>query len=143
MKKLLFKKINKFPKISQWFISLEGEGENIGDTSLYIRLAGCYSAACKFCDTKFSWGEAHSKNLEELCSNIEKEIKQREINRVTITGGEPLHYVDYFNEIIDTLSENTSVNLKFIGIESNGNLLKDKEVVLSLLEQISLFKKKG
>ena len=145
MKKLLFKKVNKFPKISQWFISLEGEGENVGDTSLYIRLAGCYSAACSFCDTKFSWVESSKNDTidDSLIAKIDKEIKERKINRITITGGEPLHYVDYFNDIVDAIQKDTNVHLKHIGIESNGNLLKDKEIILSLLEQSTEFQRKG
>jgi len=146
MKNLRFTKVEGFPKISQWFISLEGEGENIGDTSLYIRLAGCYSAACKFCDTKFSWDEAtNNKSLisSEFMKDINDAISNRQINRVTITGGEPLHYVDHFNTIFDLIQDGTEVHLKHLGVESNGNLLKDKEIVLSLLEQINKFKLKG
>ena len=58
IKQLKFDMIETPPKISQWFISLEGEGSSIGETVLFIRLAGCYSAACEFCDTKYSWGIA-------------------------------------------------------------------------------------
>ena len=85
------------PKISQTFVSLEGEGQNVGEPSIYVRIAGCYSAACKFCDTKFSWyNKKKFKYVEEnwyedLLNQIEDIVNP--INRLTITGGEPLHYM--------------------------------------------------
>lgn len=143
MKKLNFNKINEFPKISQWFISLEGEGENIGEPSLYLRLSGCFSAACKFCDTKFSWYEA--KNNEDLFNpkflkTINEEIGNREIQRLTITGGEPLHYVDYFNEIVQEVKSIPNLNLKYVGFETNGNLLQDKNLTLDLIREMNKIK---
>ena len=130
------------PRISQWFISLEGEGQNIGEPSLYIRLAGCYSAACKFCDTKFSWYNKKkfpllNDNWESELFNQEKE-KIREINRLTVTGGEPLHYMNTFEEILKNVKtqefEDVGIKINWLGIESNGNILKDKSNIFNLIK---------
>lgn len=143
LKEMHFNTVDKMPKISQWFISLEGEGQNVGEPSLYIRLAGCYSAACSFCDTKFSWGESKNNNQfsTEFYQKINDAIKQRMINRLTITGGEPLHYVDYFYDIVSNLQNNTDIHLKSVGFESNGNLLSRKENIIKLIEQFNKIKK--
>jgi len=136
-KKLIFDKIDKFPRISQWFVSLEGEGENVGEPSLYLRLAGCYSAACSFCDTKFSWGEAqNNKSVADVpfLKEIDEATGERLINRMTITGGEPLHYVDSFFDIVNTIQTHTVTDLKHVGFESNGNLLSDKDITLDLIK---------
>ena len=142
-KQMHFDTIDILPKISQWFISLEGEGQNVGEPSLYIRVAGCYSAACSFCDTKFSWGEAANNNEFGISfyDRINEEIGSRVINRLTITGGEPLHYVDYFYDLIKIIENNTNVNLKTVGFESNGNLLSKKENIMKLIVQFNKIKK--
>ena len=79
-KQLMFGTIDRMPNISEWFISLEGEGHSIGEPSLYIRLNGCYSAKCSWCDSKYSWFTDEGKsNLEEIGKSILKEIKNKEI----------------------------------------------------------------
>jgi organic radical activating enzyme len=139
------------PKISQTFLSLEGEGQNVGEPSIYVRTAGCYSAACKFCDTKFSWynkkkfpyvNEDWWKEL--ITENFEDKISK--IERLTITGGEPLHYMKSLYKIIDVFKNNEFediIKIKWLGIESNGNILKDKENLFELLKVFNSFKKSG
>jgi len=132
-KKLMFDKIDKFPVISEVFVSLEGEGNSIGEPSLYLRLSGCYSAKCSWCDSKYSWFSNKGSQLEKLGNDILEEIGDKDIRRVTITGGEPLHYMDSFVEIIDWLID-LGIKLEFIGIESNGNLLHRFENTISTLK---------
>jgi len=146
MKDIHFNEVTTYPKISQWFISLEGEGENIGEPSLYLRIAGCYSAACSFCDTKFSWGEApNNKNIKDLhfLEEINNAIFSRKINRLTITGGEPLHYVSNFSDMVHTIQKYTDVHLTSVGFESNGNMLSNKHIVVELLKQFNEIRKKS
>ena len=148
-KELSFKKIDEIPEISQTFISLEGEGNNAGEPSLYIRVAGCYSAACTFCDTKFSWFKGSFPKILDgnrlgewvkIYDNILLEEKNG-INRLTITGGEPLHYLTFFDKDLEKVIlklRKKGFNINWLGIESNGNILKDKDNVTQL---IKIFKK--
>jgi organic radical activating enzyme len=136
MKQLNFDLSEKPPKISQYFISLEGEGQHIGQPSLYIRLAGCYSAACEFCDTKFSWGNAPGfKDIDDrdLTLDIVNQLQVIEPRRLTITGGEPLHFMNWFPDIFNWAYNMSPVGLDFIGIESNGNLLSKQENCIQLI----------
>jgi len=140
MKQMNFDLSPRPPKISQWFISLEGEGSAIGQTSMYVRLAGCYSAACAFCDTKFSWGNAPGFSElgdPSLTKDIMTELAKVTPKRLTITGGEPLHYVEWFPDIFNWINSVSLVDLDFIGIESNGNLLKDKEICTALIKSFN------
>ena len=128
------------PKISQWFVSLEGEGQAIGQPSIYVRLAGCYSAACVFCDTKFSWGEAPGfKSIDDrsLAIEVGEELQKVPSKRLTVTGGEPLHYMQWFPQLFDWINNTNPTGLDFFGIESNGNLLKDQENCMALLESFN------
>lgn len=140
LKQLNFDLSSKPPKISQWFVSLEGEGNSIGEPSIYIRLAGCYSAACEFCDTKFSWGDAPGyKGIgdRDLSINIALELEKTAPRRLTITGGEPLHFAEYFPEIYKWVNSLNYQNIDFLGIESNGNLLADKNNCLVLIKSFN------
>ena len=137
LKQLNFDLSPKPPKISQWFLSLEGEGNSIGEPSVYVRLAGCYSAACQFCDTKFSWGDAPAyKEIEdrELSIEIGKELEKMPPRRLTITGGEPMHFMEWFPEIYNWINQMSSQKIEFLGIESNGNLLADENKCLILIK---------
>ena len=144
MKKLNFRVFDStfLPKVSQSFISLEGEGQNIGEPSLYIRLAGCYSAACKFCDTKFSW--YNKKKFKYIIENWEDDFEitknnpSREINRLTITGGEPLHYMNSFPVILEKIKskkfQDIGIKINWLGIESNGNILNLEKNLFNLIK---------
>ena len=157
MKHLRFDLIDKIPRVSQLFVSLEGEGNNAGEPSLYIRFAGCYSAACSFCDTKFSW---YSKEKFPLLIKKEenkilpgewiKELKNeqikhpsRVINRLTITGGEPLHYIKSIKNLTYCIPDfmDYNIDLKLLGIESNGNLLSCIDNVLETIKTFKEFEK--
>ncbi len=140
MKQLNFDVSKTAPKISQYFTSLEGEGNAIGAPSVYIRLAGCYSAACTFCDTKFSWGTApgfKEINDRDLTIEIAEELQRLTPKRLTVTGGEPLHYMPWFPDIFSWINSISPTGLDFFGIESNGNLLKDPENCMTLLESFN------
>jgi len=158
MKNLKFDLLDEIPLVSQTFISLEGEGNNAGEPSLYVRFAGCYSAACSFCDTKFSWYT--KKDFPLLYKKVNNEVqigdwitdiieeqrkhKYREINRLTITGGEPLHYIKTIKYFADTFPElfmDFNINAKLLGIESNGNLLSDIDNVLETIKTFKYFQK--
>lgn len=140
LKQMNFDLSPKPPKISQWFISLEGEGNAIGQPSIYVRLAGCYSAACKFCDTKFSWGDAPGFNEmagRDITLEMSEKLQIMTPKRLTVTGGEPLHYLEYFPDIYRWVNSMSPVGLDFFGIESNGNLLKDKENCMHLIQSFN------
>lgn len=145
-KELHFNVINEIPRISQWFISLDGEGNSIGEPSLFIRFGGCYSAACNFCDTKGSWGtgpEFPEVGDYELTEKIKEAFSAYTPERVTITGGEPLHYIPELEHTISWLSETTDNTLKYINIESNGNLLSQEHNVSLLVKAFNKIKKTG
>ncbi len=139
--KFNFNQLTKPPKISQWFVSLEGEGDAIGQPSMYIRLAGCYSSHCSFCDTEYSqhlngdgfWEIGDRK----LSLDISEALETSTPRRLTITGGEPLHFMASFPDIYRWVNNISPVGISFLGIESNGNLLKDEENCLSLLQSFN------
>jgi 7-carboxy-7-deazaguanine synthase len=87
------------------FLTVQGEGANIGRAAVFIRFAGCNlwsgreadraTAICKFCDTEFVGGRrfATANALADAASGIWR--GETPADRMTVlTGGEPLLQVD-------------------------------------------------
>lgn len=74
-------------KISEIFLSIQGESTYAGLPCVFIRLAGC-NLQCSWCDTAY----AQTPNQGEDFSHerIIREIKKFNCKLVEITGGEPL-----------------------------------------------------
>ena len=78
---------DKYMKVVEKFVSIQGEGPFAGVPSSFIRFQGCV-LACSFCDSKYSWygvSEADDMSLESL-----QDFVSRGPKHVVLTGGEPL-----------------------------------------------------
>mgnify|MGYP003633713810 CR=1 FL=1 len=81
----------KLPVMEE-FLSVQGEGINVGKVAYFIRLAGC-DVGCSWCDVKESWDkDLHPlKSIEELVEGA----KNSGAPNVVVTGGEPtLHHLE-------------------------------------------------
>ena len=78
-------------RISEVYESIQGEGEYVGEPSVFARTTGC-NLRCWFCDTPFtSWNpEGETRSLDDLC----EQILNWPTKHVVITGGEPLLQAD-------------------------------------------------
>ena len=79
--------MNRF-RVTERFVSINGEARRAGELSCFIRLAGC-NLCCNYCDTRWSCdpdAPAEELTKEELLSWV----LQEGIRNVTLTGGEPL-----------------------------------------------------
>jgi len=99
-----FNKLTKL-RISEIFLSLQGEGARIGTPTIFIRLAGCkakmacYSIGIK-CDTEFESGQEMS--LEAIRNWIDNNAEK--CTEITWTGGEPTdqltdEIIAYFSDL--------------------------------------------
>ena len=71
-------------KVNEIFVSLQGEGLNTGLPTTFIRLHGC-NLSCGWCDTP------EAKGIRPYtCKTIQEIADAVTVNRVCITGGEPL-----------------------------------------------------
>jgi organic radical activating enzyme len=116
--------------IVEIFSSIQGEGLLIGKRQIFIRFAGC-NLSCNYCDTpesqKSSYGTILS--VEDVTRKIAN-LKTLDLHSISFTGGEPLLYTDFINEII------AKTDLK-IFLETNGTL-PDKVRKLKKIDFISL-----
>ncbi len=98
------------------FVSINGEGQHAGELAVFIRLRGC-NLACNYCDTRWACTEeAPAEDMTE--AEIVEYVKSTGINRVTLTGGEPLRARD-----VDVLLKAFAANRKLkVEIETNGSI---------------------
>jgi len=83
---------DKLPVLEE-FVTIQGEGVNIGKPYYFIRVGGC-PLRCRFCDSEYTW-TMKPESLVSLDSVIDRAIKQCKENGIewiSITGGEPLLY---------------------------------------------------
>ncbi len=100
--------------VNEIFKSIEGEGIRTGYPVTFIRLYGC-NLNCNYCDTRYSCeGEDY---IEMQIPSIVKEVEQLGVERITLTGGEPLMHpqVEY---LVNALSEEGYE----VNIETNGSI---------------------
>jgi 7-carboxy-7-deazaguanine synthase len=77
-------------RISEVFLSLQGEGPSAGTPAHFVRLQGC-SVGCHWCDTKYSWDPASGS--ARAGADIWAEARALgDADLIVITGGEPLEY---------------------------------------------------
>ncbi|WP_316368623.1 7-carboxy-7-deazaguanine synthase QueE [Candidatus Thiodiazotropha sp. CDECU1] len=76
-------------RITEIFLSLQGEGRSAGFPTVFVRLTGC-PLRCHYCDTAyaFSGGEWHS--IDEIL----QQVADFHVDHVCVTGGEPLAQAD-------------------------------------------------
>jgi len=104
-------------KVCEIFVSIQGEGLDIGRPMVFVRLSGC-NLRCTFCDTQYAWTESKEMTAAEIAS----EIYRTGCRNICITGGEPL--LQDLTELLDLLRH------RYVTIETNGTIWVDYDVDL-------------
>ena len=112
--------MNTIPVV-EIFLSVQGEGPNIGARCIFVRVKGC-SFACKWCDSKHTWYN-HASEVKEYSSSELAEImssmcSEHNCNRLVLTGGNPCMYD--FTDVIRRLPPAIKID-----VETQGDLLPD------------------
>ena len=148
-------KIGDRPEI---FYSVQGEGRNIGQPSIFLRLSLC-NLHCTWCDTDYTWnwvGVEHSHEDESRASYkkyVKKEqilklsvldtislMKDYDCKNIVLTGGEPMFQQKSLTELARELRK---VDKKyFFEIETNGTFLPTPEFD-TLIDQYNISPKMG
>ena len=72
-------------RITEIFLSLQGESRTVGMPTVFVRLTGC-PLRCRYCDTAYAFHGGESLGL----ADIMKRVAEYGVCHVTVTGGEPL-----------------------------------------------------
>ncbi len=72
-------------RISEIFLSLQGEADAVGWPTVFVRLTGC-PLRCHYCDTSYAFSGGEWMSVDAIV----KEVADHRIRHVCVTGGEPL-----------------------------------------------------
>ena len=72
-------------KLTETFVSIQGEADAVGWPTLFIRLTGC-PLRCVYCDTQYAFYGGEWRTVEELL----QVARDSRVRHVCVTGGEPL-----------------------------------------------------
>jgi 7-carboxy-7-deazaguanine synthase len=72
-------------KITEVFLSLQGEARDAGWPTVFVRLTGC-PLRCQYCDTTYSFFGGEWRSIDDLLA----EVAEHGVRHVCVTGGEPL-----------------------------------------------------
>ena len=96
-------------KITEIFLSIQGEADHVGWPTVFVRLTGC-PLRCRYCDTQYAFYGGEWLALDEVIERVTK----FGVAHVCVTGGEPLaqkHFLDLLQRLCDagfTVSLETS-----------------------------------
>jgi len=99
-------------EITEIFESLQGEGVQMGQPTIFIRLTGC-NLRCEWCDTQYAYDNGTEMSIPEIIEEINKFPGKL----ICITGGEPLTQPETGELVDELLNLNYSINL-----ETNGSI---------------------
>ncbi len=72
-------------RITEIFLSLQGESRSVGLPTVFVRLTGC-PLRCQYCDTAYAF---HGGEYQNLAAVLER-VAAFQTRQVCVTGGEPL-----------------------------------------------------
>lgn len=72
-------------RLTEIFLSLQGESDSIGWPTVFVRLTGC-PLRCVWCDTEYSFHGGEWHGIDQILSTV----AEFGVRHVCVTGGEPL-----------------------------------------------------
>jgi 7-carboxy-7-deazaguanine synthase len=72
-------------RLTEIFLSLQGESRSVGWPTVFVRLTGC-PLRCQYCDTAYAFHGGDWWDLDAILA----EVARHGVRHVCVTGGEPL-----------------------------------------------------
>jgi 7-carboxy-7-deazaguanine synthase len=113
-------------RITEVFTSLQGEALTSGLPTIFIRLTGC-PLRCVYCDSEY----AFQGGTQRLIDDLVHEVVAIGVNRVCVTGGEPLAQPNCWpllNSLCDSgfeVSLETSGAMDITGVDTRVSIVLD------------------
>lgn len=123
-------------EISEIFSSLQGEGPYLGVQQIFVRFGRC-NMHCDYCDEleKMKEEKFFVYSIEQLLAEIEALEKEKgNHHSVSLTGGEPLFYTPFLQNLLPALKERGFVTY----LETNGTLPRELERVVRWCDVIAM-----
>ena len=117
-------------KISEIFLSYQGEGPFAGSRQLFVRFYGC-NLDCVFCDTPLESYKSFSR--EALLGKILD--FGDDYNELALTGGEPLLHADFLKRFLPVFKKHRK---HLVYLETNGTLPGEFKKVISHVDIVAM-----
>ena len=99
-------------RITEIFLSLQGEANTVGSPTIFVRLTGC-PLRCQYCDSEYAFSGGTMMGLDTILG----EVEELGVPHVTVTGGEPLaqpNAIALMQKLVDAC--------KSVSLETSGSL---------------------
>jgi 7-carboxy-7-deazaguanine synthase len=97
-------------RITEIFLSLQGESRTVGLPTVFVRLTGC-PLRCTWCDTEYAFTGGKKRDIDGILA----EVRQFGVTHVTVTGGEPLAQPDCLELLRRLCDDGLRVSLETSG----------------------------
>jgi len=97
-------------RITEIFLSLQGESSTVGLPTVFVRLTGC-PLRCVYCDTTYAFKGGENRSIDAIVD----EVLSYSVQHVTVTGGEPLAQKRCINLLRVLCDKGLSVSLETSG----------------------------
>jgi 7-carboxy-7-deazaguanine synthase len=113
-------------RITEIFLSLQGEANTVGRPTVFVRLTGC-PLRCQYCDSEYAFSGGTMMSLDD----ITQQVRELGVAHVTVTGGEPLAQPKAIGLMQGLINMGLSVSL-----ETSGALSVEKvpDAVIKVLD---------
>ncbi len=113
-------------RITEIFLSLQGEADAVGWPTVFVRLTGC-PLRCKYCDTSYAFTGGEAMSIDAVMAAV----AQHKTRHVCVTGGEPLAQkgsLELLHRLCDAgydVSLETSGTLDISGVDARVSRVMD------------------
>jgi len=97
-------------KVTEIFLSIQGESRTVGLPTVFIRLTGC-PLRCTYCDTAYAFYGGEKLTIDHIL----KQVATYQTQHVLLTGGEPLAQPGAYPLLEQLCDHNYSVSLETSG----------------------------
>lgn len=114
-------------RITEIFLSIQGESSHAGRPCAFVRLTGC-PMRCVWCDSTYTFTGGERFSFEEIFAKL----RAFGCNLVEVTGGDPLAQKNVFPFITKLLDEDYEVLIETGGFFSTENVDKRAKIILDV-----------
>lgn len=116
-------------KISDIFLSIQGEGPYMGARQIFVRFYGC-NLKCRYCDTELTAYDKYTpRELYAIIKSFETQY-----HSISFTGGEPLLQAEFLRTVLG-LVKHDGIR---IYLETNGTLYRQLSSVIDLVDIVAM-----
>jgi 7-carboxy-7-deazaguanine synthase len=114
-------------RITEIFLSIQGESTHAGRACAFVRLTGC-PMRCTWCDSEYTFTGGEKKTYEEIFAQLES----YRCNLIEVTGGEPLAQKNVFPFITSLLDRGYEVLIETGGFSSTEQVDQRAAIILDV-----------